>query len=85
MEQASAGALRIDVQPNNALLSFNEIRQAVQDGKAEAGETIMTSMVKDIPIAGADAIPFVVSSYEDAKRMWDLRRPLMNKRFADTD
>ena len=82
VEQASAGALRIDVKPNNELFKLNEIRQAVQDGKAEAGETIMTSMVKEIPIAGADAIPFVVSSYEDAKRMWDLQRPLIDKHFA---
>lgn len=82
VEQASVGALRIDVKPNNELFKLNEIRQAVQDGKAEAGETIMTSMVKDIPIAGADAIPFVVSSYEDARRMWDLQRPLIERHFA---
>jgi hypothetical protein len=57
VEQATSGQLRIDVHPNNTLFKLNDIRQAVQDGKVQAGETIMTSMVKDIPIAGADAIP----------------------------
>ncbi len=79
--RVTGGTLRIEVKPNNVLFKLNDIRQAVQDGKAQAGETIMTSMVKDIPIAGADAIPFVVSSYDDAWRMWVLQRPLIDKHF----
>jgi TRAP-type C4-dicarboxylate transport system substrate-binding protein len=82
VEQATTGALRIEVHANNTLFKLNDIRQAVQSGEVHAGETIMTSMVKDIPIAGADAIPFVVSSYEDARRMWDLQRPLIDMHFA---
>lgn len=82
VEQASAGQLKIELHPNNTLASLNDIRQAVQEGKAEAGETIMTSLVKDIPIAGADTIPFVVGSYEDAWRMWELQRPLIDRHFA---
>lgn len=82
VEQASAGRLKIEVHPNNSLFKLNEIRQAVQDSKVEAGETIMTSLVKDIPIAGADSIPFVVGSYADAQRLWQLQRPLIEKHFA---
>lgn len=82
VEQASAGALRIEVRPNNTLFKLAEIRQAVQDGKAEAGETIMTSMVGEVPIAGADSIPFVVQSYGDARRLWSLQRPLIEKHLA---
>ncbi|MBI2771583.1 MAG: TRAP transporter substrate-binding protein [Burkholderiales bacterium] len=81
VEQASAGQLKIELFPNNTLAKLNDIRQAVQDGKADAGETIMSSLVKDIPIAGADSIPFVVSSYGDAQRMWSLQRPLIEKHF----
>lgn len=82
VERATAGTLRIEVHPNNTLFKLNDIRQAVQNGEVQAGETIMTSMVKDIPIAGADAIPFVTASYEDARRMWDLQRPLIDRHFA---
>jgi TRAP-type C4-dicarboxylate transport system substrate-binding protein len=82
VEQATAGALRIELRPNNTLFKLAEIRQAVQDGKAEAGETIMTSMVGEMPIAGADAVPFVVHSYRDARRLWDLQRPLIEKHLA---
>ena len=82
VERASAGALRIEVHANNALFKLNEIPQAVQEGKAQAGETIMTNLVRDIPIAGADAVPFVVRSYADARRMWDVQRPLIESLMA---
>jgi TRAP-type transport system periplasmic protein len=83
VERATAGQLRIEVHPNNTLFKLGEIAPAVQAGKLDAGETIMTSLVKDMPIAGADSIPFVVSSYPDAQRMWQLQRPLMEKHFKE--
>ena len=82
VERASGGALRIEVHANNTLFKLGEIPQAVEGGKAEAGETIMTSLVREIPIAGADAVPFVVRSYADARRLWDLQRPLIEGHFA---
>ena len=82
VERASAGALRIEVHANNALFKLAEIPQAVQDGKAQAGETIMTSLVREIPMAGGDSVPFVVRSYADARRMWDVQRPLIEVHMA---
>jgi TRAP-type transport system periplasmic protein len=82
VELATAGRLSIEVHPNNTLAKLNDIRQAVQEGRAEAGETIMASLVKEIPIAGADSIPFVVGSYADARRLWQLQRPLIERHFA---
>jgi len=79
---ASSGQLTIEVFPNNTLAKLAEISQAVRDGKAHAGETIMTSLVKDIPVAGADSVPFVVSSYSDAQRLWKLQRPGIEKHFT---
>lgn len=79
---ATKGQLAIDLAPNGSLFKLAEIRQAVEEGKVQAGETIMTSMVKDIPIAGADSIPFVVGSYKRAQRLWELQRPGMEREFA---
>ena len=82
VERATAGALRIEVHASNTLFKLGDIPQAVQDAKAEAGETIMTSLVPGMPIAGADAVPFVVRSYADARRLWELQRPLIEEHFA---
>ena len=81
--QASGGQLTIEVFPNSTLAKLADISRAVRDGKAQAGETIMTSMVKDIPMAGADSVPFVVSTYSDAQRLWKLQRPGIEKHFAE--
>ena len=83
VEQATSGQLVIQVHPNNALAKLHDIKQAVVDGKAEAGETIMSSLVKEMPIAGADSVPFVVGSYKDAQRLWKLQRPGVEKHFAE--
>ena len=82
VEAASSGALRIEVHANNTLAKLADIPAAVQGGKVQAGETIMTSLVAEMPIAGADAVPFVVHSYADARRMWGLQRPLIEGHFA---
>ncbi len=82
VDGATQGALHIDVHPNNSLVKLNAIREAVERGQIEAGETIMASLVGEMPIAGADSVPFIVSSYDDARRMWRHQRPLIEREFA---
>jgi TRAP-type transport system periplasmic protein len=80
--EATQGRLKIEVAPNNSLVKLAEIPQAVAAGKVEAGEAIMSGMGKDLPLAGADGVPFVVSSYESVQRMWTLQRPGIEREFA---
>ena len=75
---ASAGALQIDVHPNNSLARLADIFEAVKSGKAEAGEVLMGGIVGQVPLAGADSVPFVVSSYQDAQRLWTHQKPLID-------
>ena len=79
---ASSGALVIEVHPNNTLAKLAEIRAAVERGQAEAGETIMSSLAPEMPIAGADSVPFITESYAEARRMWRHQRPLIERHFA---
>lgn len=79
---ASGQRLKIDIAPNGNLFKLPEIRQAVEDGRVQAGEVIMTGMVQAVPLAGADAIPFVVGSYKDAQRLWQFQRPVLERELA---
>jgi TRAP-type transport system periplasmic protein len=81
VEAGTSGGLRIEVQADGARVPLAEIPAAVRSGQAQAGEVIMTGLAKDIPIAGADAVPFVVASYEDAQRLWRHQRPLVERHF----
>lgn len=82
VDRSTQGQLRIRVHPNNSLVRLADIPQAVQTAKVQAGETILSNMAADIPIAGADSVPFVVGSYEDAGRLWQLQKPLLEAKMA---
>lgn len=82
VRDATAGQLQIEVVPNNQLVKLADIPQAVMDGKIQAGEAIMVGMSKDFPLAGADGVPFVVSSYPAAQKLWDFQRPAIEQAFA---
>ncbi|WP_432728324.1 TRAP transporter substrate-binding protein [Variovorax sp. W6] len=82
VEAATGGQLRIEVHPGNTLFALNAIRAAVQEGKVEAGEAIMSSLAADVPLAGADSVPFITRSYADAQLLWGIQRPLIEQAFA---
>jgi TRAP-type C4-dicarboxylate transport system substrate-binding protein len=75
VDAATGGKLKIRVHPAGSMAKLNEIKAAVQGGKAEIGEVLFASMVKEMPLTGVDSVPFVVASYEDARRLWKFHRP----------
>ncbi|MFN3417579.1 MAG: TRAP transporter substrate-binding protein [Caldimonas sp.] len=79
---ATAQGVRIELHPHNSLVPLPQIFTAATDGRIEAGEAIMTGLADVLPLAGADAVPFVVGSYEDAERLWRHQRPLVERQFA---
>ncbi|MBX3621118.1 MAG: TRAP transporter substrate-binding protein [Rhizobacter sp.] len=78
---STQGTLRIELHPDNTLLTLAQIPAAVRSGQVQAGEVIMTGLAQDMPMAGVDSVPFVVSSYDDAQRLWQYQRPLMERHF----
>jgi len=79
---ATKGALTLELHPDNTLAKLADIAPAVEAGRIEAGETIMSGLVAQIPIAGADSVPFIVRSYDDARRLWRHQRPGIERAFA---
>jgi TRAP-type C4-dicarboxylate transport system substrate-binding protein len=77
--KATEGKVVLKVHPGGKLLKPTEIYTGVRNGKAEAGEVIMSSLSKEYPLLGIDALPFIVSGYPDARRMWDISRPAVEK------
>jgi TRAP-type transport system periplasmic protein len=60
---ATREAVRIELHPHNSLVPLPQIFAAAAEGRIEAGEAIMTGLADRLPLAGADAVPFVVGSY----------------------
>ena len=76
---ASEGRVNIRVHAGGRLLKPTDIFSGVRNGKAEAGEVIMSSLQKEELLFGMDSLPFIASGYDDAKRMWIAARPAVEK------
>ena len=79
---ASGGKLQITVHANASLFKAPEIKRAVQTGQAQAGEVLMSLHENEDPIYGLDVVPFLASSFDQAKKLWEAQRPAVEKKLA---
>ena len=82
---ASEGRVNIRVHAGGRLLKPTDIFSGVRNDKAEAGEVIMSSLQKEELLFGMDSLPFIVSGYDDAKRMWAAARPAVEQAMDKRD
>jgi len=83
VDKASGGKLKITVHPNASLFKAPEIKRAVQGGQAQIGEILMVNFTNEWPIWGADGVPFLADSYDEAMKLWKAQRPLLDKKLAE--
>ncbi|MEO8410113.1 MAG: TRAP transporter substrate-binding protein, partial [Propionivibrio sp.] len=79
---ATDGKLKITVHDNGSLFKANEIKRAVQGGQAEIGEIIISGFSNEDPMFGIDSIPFLATSYAEAKKLWAVSKAPTEARLA---
>ena len=82
VEKAAGGKLKIALHPNGSLFKANEIKRAVQTGQVQAGEFILSGAANESPLFGVDSIPFLATSYGDAKKLWSASKPALEQYLA---
>jgi TRAP-type C4-dicarboxylate transport system substrate-binding protein len=80
--QATGGKLKINVHANASLFKANEIKRAVQSSQTQIGEFIISGASNEHPVFGLDSIPFLATSYAEAKKLNDVSRPYLEKTLA---
>jgi TRAP-type C4-dicarboxylate transport system substrate-binding protein len=83
VDKASGGKLKITVHANASLFKAPEIKRAVQGGQAQIGEILMVNFQNEWQVWGADGIPFMATSYDDAMKLWRVQKPLVDKKLAE--
>ena len=83
IDKASGGKLKITVHPNASLFKAPEIKRAVQGGQAQIGEILMVNFQNEWGVWGADGLPFLATSYDDAMKLWRAQRPMVEKKLAE--
>ena len=81
VKDATAGKLEITVHPGASLFKVPEIMRAVQTNQAQIGELLMVVLENEDAIFGADNVPFLATSFRDARRFAALQRPHVEKRL----
>src|ERR1044072_302708 len=76
---ATGGKLQITVHPAASLFKAPDIKRAVQTGQAQIGEVLLSIHENEDPLFGIDVIPFLATSYPEAKKLWDASRPAIEK------
>jgi TRAP-type C4-dicarboxylate transport system substrate-binding protein len=79
---ASGGKLQITVHPNASLFKAPEIKRAVQTGQAQIGEVLISLHENEDAIFGLDVVPFLATSFADAKKLWTASKPAIEKKLA---
>ena len=80
--EATGGKLQITVHPGASLFKAPEIKRAVQTGQAQAGEVLISIHENDDPVYGLDVIPFLATSFDEAKKLYAASKPAIEKRLA---
>ena len=81
-EQATGGKLKITVHPAASLFKSNEIKRAVQGGQAQIGEIIISGYANEDAMFGVDSIPFLATSYPEARKLWAATKAPTEARLA---
>jgi len=83
IDKASSGKLKITVHVNASLFKANEIKRAVQGGQAQVGEILLANFQNEWLIYGADGLPFLADSYDEAAKLWRAQKPMLEKKLNE--
>jgi TRAP-type C4-dicarboxylate transport system substrate-binding protein len=82
VDKATAGKLKITVHAGGSLYKANEIKRAIQGGQAQIGEIIFGGYANENPLFGTDNVPFLATSYAEAKKLAAAQKPAMDALLA---
>jgi TRAP-type C4-dicarboxylate transport system substrate-binding protein len=83
IDKATGGKLKITVHANASLFKLPEIKRAVQGGQAQIGEILLSAYQNEWQIFGADGVPFMADSYDEAMKLWRAQKPLLDRKLAE--
>ena len=80
---ATDGNVAITVHTGSSLFKSPEIKRSVENQLIQGGEILMANLYNEDPIFGADNLPFVATTYDEAKAVWDVQKPIVEQLLAD--
>jgi TRAP-type C4-dicarboxylate transport system substrate-binding protein len=82
LADVTGGKLTVNVYPNASLFPATAIKSAVRIGQAQVGEVLISLHDNEEPVFGIDVVPFLASSYDEARKLWAASRPAIERKLA---
>lgn len=79
---ATGGKLQFALHPGASLFKGPDIKRAVATGQAQAGEVLISIHENEDAIFGIDVVPFLATSFDDARKLWKASRPHIEKKLG---
>jgi TRAP-type C4-dicarboxylate transport system substrate-binding protein len=83
VRNATNGQLVINVHSAGSLFPHAQIRRNVRQGLAQVGELLISLHANESPIYGLDSVPFLATSYAEARRLYAAHKPALERRLAE--
>ena len=81
IQDATDGELEITVHSGGSLVKHTEIPRAVKTGQVQLGEVFLGILGNEHPVFKHDNIPFLATSFEDSKKLWEAAKPAVEKQL----
>lgn len=82
MREVTNGELDITTHHGGSLFANPVVLESTRNGLVEMGAELMTNLGRENPLWELDGIPFLVTSYADAKVLWDVTREPLTTELA---
>ena len=79
---ATGGKLQLTLHPGASLFKGPDIKRAVATGQAQAGEVLISVHENEDAVYGIDVVPFLATSFDDARKLWKASRPHIEKKLG---
>jgi TRAP-type C4-dicarboxylate transport system substrate-binding protein len=80
---ATDGELEVVTHASGSLFKGGEIFRAVRTGQAPIGERLMSALGNEDPLFEIDALPFLATSFEEARKLYQASRPAVEALLAE--
>ena len=77
--ERTGGDIEVVAHPGGSLYGGGEIFRAVRTGQAPIGERLMSALGNEDPLFEVDALPFLATSYEDARNLYEASKPAVSE------
>ncbi|MEL6167807.1 MAG: TRAP transporter substrate-binding protein [Pseudomonadota bacterium] len=79
----TGGDISITTHPSGSLFAGADIKRAVQTGQVPIGERLLSGHQNESAIFGWDSIPFLVSSFDEHEKLYEVAKPHVEELLAE--